>query len=211
MSRIAQRRAVARSEGSPAYVKRREEIITAAAKVFNEKGYGGANLADVAAELGADRASMYYYFGSKQELFRYVVRDAVEANVTLVEGLRDADLPSEEKLAGVLRGLMASYEENYPYLYVYIQEDMVQLTNGDSSWAKETRSLNTRFTDALVAIVQQGIDDGSLRPLAPAAVLASGVLGMVNWTHRWFKPSGRVTAGEVGDAYVALAMDGLRA
>ena len=68
-SGIGRRRAAALAEGSAAYAERRAEIIAAAAKVFREKGYRGTSLADVAESLDTDRASLYYYIGSKEELF----------------------------------------------------------------------------------------------------------------------------------------------
>src|SRR5690606_23329750 len=76
-SNIARRRALARREGSAEYVKRRQELIEAAAAVFHCKGFAAANLGDVAAEAGADRASIYYYVRNKDELFADVIRDSV--------------------------------------------------------------------------------------------------------------------------------------
>jgi AcrR family transcriptional regulator len=209
-SRIGQRRAAAKSEGSEAYRRRRQEVIQAGAKVFKEMGYGRANLADVAAELGADRASMYYYFKSKQELFHEVVREAVEANVRLVEELRKASGTPAEKLERVIEALMQSYADHYPYLYVYIQEDMNKVTGGDSAWETQTRALNRRFTDALVSIVEDGQKDGSLKRLASPEILTYGLIGMVNWSHRWFDPSRSMPADGVGQAYAAMVLDGLR-
>lgn len=87
-SGIARRRAVAREEANPSYLERRAEIVRAAARVFKAKGLQGANLGDIAAESGADRASLYYYVGSKEELFHELVRGAVEANLARARDIR---------------------------------------------------------------------------------------------------------------------------
>jgi len=45
--------------------------------VFRRKGFRAAKLQDIAAEIGLDRASVYYYVSGKEELYKDVVADAV--------------------------------------------------------------------------------------------------------------------------------------
>src|SRR6267154_2668619 len=97
-SGISRRRAAALAEGGAAYAERRAEIIATAAKIFREKGFRGASLADVAESLGTDRASLYYYIGSKEELFHEIVRDAAEANARQAEAIRDGTGTAVDKL-----------------------------------------------------------------------------------------------------------------
>lgn len=46
------------------------ESAAATAKVFKERGSRGTTLSLVAEKMGADRASLYCYVGSKDELFQ---------------------------------------------------------------------------------------------------------------------------------------------
>lgn len=73
-SRIAMRRRAALAEGSPDYLAKRADLIKCAAAVFSEKGYNSATLNDVAACFGTDRASLYYYVGSKRSSSRNASR-----------------------------------------------------------------------------------------------------------------------------------------
>src|SRR5689334_16248018 len=54
----------------------RQRILDAGETIFAELGYAAARLEDVAQAVGIRRASIVYYFASKQELY-----DAVEANL----------------------------------------------------------------------------------------------------------------------------------
>jgi AcrR family transcriptional regulator len=47
----------------------RERILAAARASFEERGYDGASIRDVAARAGVDSALVHHYFGSKQQLF----------------------------------------------------------------------------------------------------------------------------------------------
>jgi AcrR family transcriptional regulator len=49
-------------------------ILTAANKVFGEKGYRQATMDDVAKKLGVSKGALYLYFASKEELFEAICR-----------------------------------------------------------------------------------------------------------------------------------------
>lgn len=210
ISGIARRRELARRDGTESYHQRRREIARVAAEVFNKRGYRGTSLSAVADALGTDRASLYYYIASKEELFDEVVREATEENVATAESIRDMDASAAEKLSMLITALMSSYAENYPLLYVYIRENLDQVGGERSKWSKYMKAMNKRYEEVVIDIVQRGIDDGSFRPVASARVVAFGVIGMVGWTNRWFRPDKSVDSAEIiGAAYADLILSGL--
>lgn len=208
-SRIAKRRKTALAVGGDDYIKRRNEIVRAAAVVFKEKGYASSNIGDVANYLDVDRASLYYYVESKEELFHEVVREAAEQNALQAEAIRDGEGSAEEKIRALITSLVQSYAEHHPYLFVYIQEDMKRVATGDAPWAKKMRAVNRRYNQAVLAIVQEGVDDGSLRLVGPPNVVANGLIGMVNWMHRWFNPKSGLSAESVGEIFADMILHGL--
>lgn len=209
-SNIARRRAAAQNDGRGAYVERRREIIASAARVFKERGFRGTTLNHVAEALDTDRASLYYYVGSKDELFQDVVTGAVTANLELAVTVRDAELAVPEKLERLIRGLMASYAEYYPMLYVLIQENLSHVAPGHSKWAAEIRRINRRWEQLLIEIIEAGQDEGSLRSAPPAWLVAYSILGMLGWTNRWFNPNDSlVTADEVADVFTQIVLHGV--
>ena len=52
----------------------RKELITAAARVFAEKGYEGATIADIARQAGLSTGAIYAHFRSKAELLKHAIR-----------------------------------------------------------------------------------------------------------------------------------------
>jgi AcrR family transcriptional regulator len=208
-SEMAQRRALARATDDPNYRRRREELLRAAAKVFKAKGYAGASLNDIAAEVGIDRASLYYYASGKEELYQEIVFNAVHDNVTAIERIQQERATAIDKVGKFVRTLMQSYETHYPYLYIYVQENMASLD--DTAWTRRVRQLARRFTRAATAIVQQGIDAGEFRPeVGDAKLVAFGIIGMCNWTHRWFQPGREANADEIGGVFSELILGGLK-
>lgn len=56
---------------------RRAQILDAAYKVFSEKGYGDATVADVAAVLGMGHGTFYRYFKDKHDIFEQVMKSSL--------------------------------------------------------------------------------------------------------------------------------------
>lgn len=52
----------------------RSKLLSAAAAEFAEKGVAGARVDAIAARAGVNKQLLYYYFGSKDELFRALLR-----------------------------------------------------------------------------------------------------------------------------------------
>jgi AcrR family transcriptional regulator len=209
-SGIGRRRAAALIDGNEDYKARRAELIRVAAAVFKEKGYEAATLNDVAQRVGADRASLYYYVGGKEELFQEAVREAVEANLAEVERILQLDAKPEEKLRLSVERLIWSYEEHYPHMYVYIQEDMRKVASEESEWAREMTRQTRRFESSTLKLIREAMEDGSFRDDIRPELAANALFGMLNWTHRWFKPSQRLTAAQLADSFWAIFFDGMR-
>jgi AcrR family transcriptional regulator len=208
-SGISRRRAAALSDGGAEYAAKRNELIRVAANLFKDRGYRSTSLNDVAQVAGLDRATVYYYVGSKEELFREAVQGLLDDNVTRAEQLVRAKIDAREKLEKLIELLVFSYDKNYPYAQVYIQQDMQKVADASTSWAKEMSLQTHRFEKAVLSIIQEGARSGAFRADVPVDLIANTVFGVVNWTHRWYKPGGKHTPQDVADAFCKLVLDGL--
>lgn len=68
---------------------RRDEILTAARRVFADKGYLGAKIADIAAEAGLSHGLVYHYFETKEAILLALVETItgqIEANMLRTRG-----------------------------------------------------------------------------------------------------------------------------
>jgi hypothetical protein len=105
---------------------------------------------------------------------------------------------------------MSSYGEHYPLFYIYIRENLSNVSDSRSEWSKYMRKLNSETSDAVIAIIEQGYADKSFRNIGSPRIVAFGVLGIVGWTHRWFRPQeSDVSAEEIGKTYAEMLLSGL--
>jgi AcrR family transcriptional regulator len=204
-------KAAAASENNGSYRERHRAIIAAAAGTFRQRGYHGTTLADVATAAGMDRASIYYYFSSKEDLFRKVVSDAVIENIAHAEAIAKRTAPPAQKLTDIIVDLMKSFERHYPYLYVFVQEDLgtAEIGPDTTDWRATIRDWGQRYMGAVRGIIQEGIDAGTFDVGLPPTVLAQSIVGMVNGSHRWFRPQGVVSAAEIGSGMARMVLRGM--
>lgn len=209
-SGISRRRSAAKRDSSLSYQARRKEIADAAIRVFNRLGFTGTSIGAVAAELSIDRASIYYYISSKEELFDEVVRNVIERNAALARRVAASEARPPAKMRELIVGLMTSYGEHYPLIYIYIRENLAHVSDDRSEWSIGMRKLNRTIEDAVIHIIEQGRADGSFRRGGSSRIIAYGVLGVIGWTHRWFRPAtSDLSAEQIGRDYADLLLGGL--
>lgn len=208
-SAISKRRSAAGKDARASYANRRQEIADAAIRVFNRMGYQGASVSAVAAELGIDRATLYYYFSSKEQMFDEIVRSVLETNDELARRIAASPISPTRKLRELVTSMMISYAGNYPLLYIYIREDLSHVGAARSAWSDQMRALNRSIEASIVAIIEQGYGDGSFRRIGSARTVVYGLLGMLNWTHRWYRPDRSESAEEIGKVFAEMALSGL--
>jgi AcrR family transcriptional regulator len=210
MSNISRRRRTAQSDGSVDYAAKRAELLRIAAKLFKDRGFQATKLADIAQEAGLDRASVYYYVGSKEELFHESVEGVLDDIMKYAKKLlADDNLRSIERLHRIYVALMVSYEENYPATFVYIQEQMHEVAGEETAWAQEIMKKTRAFDQILLGFIRGAIEAGDLRSDIPPRLVENGLFGMLNWTHRWFVPGGGMSGQEVGEALWSMFTRGM--
>lgn len=188
---------------------KRLEIMRIGATLFKEVGYENATVDEIARRANMDRATLYYYFKGKQELFREMVNVATANNVAAAEDIAARPDPPDIKLRKLIKSLFDSYERDYPYLFVYLEQDISRLTIDQSAWSTEILNLNNRFDKAVVSIIREGRLAGLFVSHGSDKILAAGILGMCNWSHRWFNPEGATKASDIAAVFADMVLAGI--
>lgn len=211
-SGIGRRRAQARREANPNYVEKRLQMVRAAAVLFKEKGFEATTLADIAEAVGVDRASIYYYVESKRELLLEAVTGVSNANLELAKSVRNqAELSPAERIRLFIAATLKTYDDNYPQVYVYIQEDMARVAPDDEPWALAMAGQVKEFEKLIDDLIRDAIADGTFRADLDPQLVAKGLWGMLNWTHRWHRPGSGASVEQIADTFATMFLDGVMA
>jgi AcrR family transcriptional regulator len=92
----------------------RSAIVTAALRLFREKGYDATTMRAIAAAAGVSTGNAYYYFGSKEELIREFYELSQAEHAAAAQPVLETETAFAARLRGTLRALvdvLAPYHE----------------------------------------------------------------------------------------------------
>jgi AcrR family transcriptional regulator len=185
--------------------KREQEIIAAAAAIFKAKGYQAATTRDIASAVGIQQATLYYYVSSKEELLYLVVREPIAELYAQVEAILQATLPARVKIERGLQAHLAAFDENYPHMFVFVQE----LHNVVQALQDRLRDFPRRYQQLWEDILRQGVAAGELRGDLDVESTTLMILGMCNWMFRWYRKGGRLDTATLARQYASAILDGI--
>jgi AcrR family transcriptional regulator len=189
------------SEGK---TSREDQLLQVATRLFKEKGYHNTSMQDLADALGVQKASLYYYIESKEELLQRLLEHATFVLGAEITDPFLADLAPAEKLRWVLEHHALTIMDHLDLVSVYLRE----YRNLAPRRLEEVLAVRKHYEQVLATILEDGIASGDFRPVnTRMAVL--GLLGMLNWTHQWFSPDGQFSSREIATMLVDLALHGL--
>lgn len=80
-----------------------QKILDAAKRVFENYGYTGARMQQIADEAGISKASLHYYFRSKENLFDRIFEETISAFLPITMTWDDESTEWEEKMRSFIR------------------------------------------------------------------------------------------------------------
>ncbi|TAH51289.1 MAG: TetR/AcrR family transcriptional regulator [Chloroflexota bacterium] len=180
------------------------EIFSAALKLFQAKGYHGASMQDLADAMGMQKASLYYYIRSKEELLVRVCERGTGAFTQELYEIVLSDLNAGEKLRRAMECHLVALCEQLDLFTVFLHE---QKFLGDTH-KKKLRGEGKRHAELLAIILQQGIASGEFRRVN-VTVTTLAILGMCNWLYEWYSPDGAFEPRAIASMFSELVLNGL--
>jgi AcrR family transcriptional regulator len=205
-TRVRRRPATSDQEKS----QRRDAIIAAAKKVFARNGFHDTTIADIAKEADLAYGSVYWYFDSKDDLFRQLI--AVEeyglrthVAVALAKSGTQFGF-AEAPFRASLRATFEFFDAN-PATAKLLFRDAYAL---DSRFDKQLGGIYERFIDDIASLVAAAQDRGDVLPAPPrlVAYMLTALIGHMG--HRRLSTDDGISAAEAADLVVALVIKGLR-
>src|SRR5215471_6190707 len=195
--------AAGRRRGRPGYDL--ASVLAVAVELFNERGYDGTSMRDLAARLGIAKSAIYHHVTGKEELLSLALDRALDGLATVTSRARALPAPAVERLEYLVRGSVEVLEAELPYVTLLLR---VRGNTGVERAALDQRRAFDRFVAELVA---EAVRDGDIRPDVDAMITARLLFGLVNSIVEWYRPDRRANAAPLADAVCAMAFDGLRA
>jgi AcrR family transcriptional regulator len=181
---------------------KRDAIIREAGRIFSRDGFHNVSLDEVARVLDVSKGTLYNYVRDKQEILFECHKLALSVAERAFEACSPGD-SGAERLRTILTTYATAISEELGACGII--NETGALREQDRRFVRVSRrKLNSR----LVAIVEDGVRDGSLRRV-DAKLAVFTVVGAVHAIPSWYSPNGRLSGAEVAEQIVDIAMRGL--
>jgi TetR/AcrR family transcriptional regulator len=141
--------------------ERPNQILDAALQVFSERGLEGARMEDIADLAGVSKATIYLYFPSKVEVFREMIRRAIDELARATLETRETGSPGEE-----LQALIRAYwqEVRSPRFEAVYRLSMAEVHSFPELAREYAMGVRVPVSESAREILDRGVDDGSFAP-----------------------------------------------
>jgi AcrR family transcriptional regulator len=186
----------------------RKELFKIAARLFREKGYKATSMQDIARELGIQKPSLYYYITSKEDLLKEIGRVTMGMLIKEIERIAFSPCSSKEKIEMIISSHLKLIAEHIELFTVSLRE--INPINARSFW-DEVVALRDKYESYVRGILRVGRESGEFRKDLDEKLTGFALLGMLNWSIRWFSPTGGKTPEEIARAWIELFLNGILA
>lgn len=194
---------MARNPDETRFQLQRDRMLRAAAHCFNQKGYSGTSLKDVADILGLTDAALYYYVRNKEELVYLCYVRAADVGRDAMQRAIDEGKTGLERVRLYIRYHIDSIVgENGPLAI------MSEIPSLKPDHRDEVLELSRAHSSQFEALLRQGIEDGSIAP-CDVRMTGNAIMGSINWIPKWFHGDASV-ADKVLDEFPEILSCGLR-
>ena len=146
---------------------RKQSILDGALKVFKTHGIEKTTMDEIAVESGFGKATLYYYFGSKDEVFIAIMEDGWKNLWKGIENLIIKEISPRKKFMGIIKKMAEIVRENrnlYGFLFTapnHIHDESKQV------W----KTYQERLYGILKSIIEEGIAKKEFIDLNPGMLM----------------------------------------
>jgi len=176
-------------ERTSAVEDKRQQLLSAAVRVFARKGFHASRVGDIAEEAGVAHGLLYHYFKSKDQVLEAVFHENWSILLARIESVEETDEPAADQIRHIAAIVLRTWLHLPDVVRVVIQEF------GRSPELAERIGELTRPIDVLQRVIARGVERGEFRKEVDPVFAATVVYGSIDeLLTGWVL--GRVPSGE---------------
>jgi AcrR family transcriptional regulator len=149
------------------------EVLTAATRLFSEKGLHGTSIRDIEKASGVSKGLILHHFETKENLYAAVQDNLNQAYVNWMASQREASKDLLTAIESGIKGSLSYLKSNEEFrrinLWSYLEGQ------------KRTTELDKRFTASLIESMRTGQEDGLVRDDVKAFILPFIIRGAIDY------------------------------
>lgn len=185
--------------------KKRQAVIEAGARLFNENGFEKTSLEDLAKSLGITKRTIYYYVQSKDEILMEVIRQSMHLLERIAQTAENDTRSAVHKIAVIIDEYASWITTDFGACLVLTRENMLT-----DEVRLELRARKNQLDWLIRNAVTEGIKAGEIRETCDPRLTSAAVFGALNWVPFWNRGPTPTPASEISDQFKHSFVEGLR-
>lgn len=184
--------------GTATLEERRAFILETAARLFHDNGYAGTSVGAIARELRVSKATIHYYWRTKEELL-----EEIQDRALLLLRERLSQVEVEDSPYGTwLEATVSAYIDA-----VFDYSTFISVLLRDFAASENTREKRREFMRQCQEAIQSEISTGKVRNF-DSRMLTLALVGMCSTIANWYDSEGTMSREEIKETYMSLASRG---
>lgn len=172
---------------------KREEIVCAATRLFQQRGYHATSVKEIAEAAGILKGSIYHHINSKEELLFEITMKGIQPAIAQLEKVvNDPDLDATTKLKKALAIQIGTLTNYFDEMTIFLREKNFLSGKRKELYWKSRRQYEYLFR----FLIDEGIQKGEFAPFSTKYTTLA-IFGMTNWITEWYKPRGEEEMKEI--------------
>ncbi|MED5051403.1 TetR/AcrR family transcriptional regulator [Anoxybacillus rupiensis] len=176
----------------------KERIIDTALHLFEQYGYHGVTVDRIVTEINASKGGFYHNFKSKDELLYHIHDVFITYVLNKAQAAYENYKTPTERLCAIIQSFVKVFHLYKPHITVFYQES----TYLKPEYSQKINEKRDEFKQVIFRVIREGIAAGEFRPELSVEITGMTIIGMVNWTYKWYKPEGPMTIEQIADYFI---------
>jgi AcrR family transcriptional regulator len=181
-------------------------MLDTACALFARKGYFATSIREIASAMGIQKASLYYYISSKEDLIYQISKTALEHVTACVEMALTQVSGPEERLYAFITSHVAGLLQHQNW-HAAANEELMHAFS--PTRRKEIVAMRDAYERRARTILEDAQAAGLIRSDISAKFLGLILFGMITNLYSWYQPEVDVPTSELGFILADLFMAGI--
>lgn len=183
----------------------KQRILETSLQLFQENGYYGVTVDQIVSKTGASKGGFYYHFKSKDELL-YEIHDIfISYVIKKAEETYNQNETPISRLCGILQSFIRVFDIYNPYITVFYEESAYLQEN----YKNTINDKRDQYRNLIEKVIREGQQVGDFRKEVPANIATMAIIGMINWTYKWYKQSGPLSMQNITEVFRDMILHSL--
>lgn len=180
--------------------KPKRVIMSKAAQLFAERGYGSVGISEVGDSAGFGKGALYYHIKSKEDLLYDIMTIYMRDLIQAASDIESSNQSAPGRVMELSRSFMSIMFSHRAEMTVCFREvHALQETK-----RRGVLRLHAEYQDVWARVLEEGAKAGELRALTKIELKA--LLGMYFYSFLWVRPDGAETLDSISEKFANIVL-----